>query len=262
MHGVGHCLTAVYSAWRYCAVNALMHTTSPPKANVIHKMLLALTLLACAVPRSLPAQAEWRVDAFTTTERGFRGTLMFRNGQSPLDTPIRGIGTLRITLTPDTPRCANFNACFFASNIITRVGNVDTRRLDFAGGATLLFSDEVWSEDSCIRCWQQLYTAPPGLGALGCAAPYGTAGGISYYAGRTCTADGFDGWFALPFEWVSYEAPPVGFVWKASDLVPQFTYRSWGNVNGFLVPEPASSALLAIGVVVLGVWGKRRWLTE
>lgn len=228
------------------------------KANVIHKMLLALTLLACAVPRSLSAQAEWRIDGFSTTERGFRGTLMFRNGQSPLDTPILGIGILRITLTPDTPRCANFNACFFASNVIRRVGNVDTRRLDFAGGATLLFIDEVWSEDSCITCWQRVYTAPPGLGALGCGAPYGNAGGISFYAGRTCAADGFDGWFALPFEWVSYEALPVGFVWKSSDLLPEFRYRSWGDVNGFLVPEPRSSALLAFGVLVLCVWWRRR----
>ena len=225
---------------------------------MIRKTLLALALLVGAVPRALSAQAEWRVDGFTITERGFRGTLLFRNGQSPFDTPIRGIGTLRITLTPDAPSCANFEACFFRSSVITRVGNVDTRRLDFAGGSSLLFDGGVWDEDSCIRCWQRLYTAPVGIGALGCAAPYGNPGVISFYAGRTCSADGFNGWFALPFEWVSFEALPAGFVWQESNLVPEFTYRSWGNLNGFLVPEPASVGLLAGGLVVLGAWRRSR----
>ncbi len=229
---------------------------------MITKSLLSLVLLACALPQASFAQAEWRVDAFSLTESGFRGTLLFRNGQSPSDTPILGIGTVNISLAPATPRCANFNDCFFRSNIITRVGNVDTRRFDFAGGGSVILAPEGWSEESCISCWQRVYTAPVGIGALGCAAPYGNPGGITFYAGRTCTAGGFDGWFALPFEWVSFQTLPDGFVWKQSDLVPQFSYRNGGNLNGFLVPEPKSWALLVGGLVVLCAYRRRRATTN
>lgn len=229
-----------------------------PAADMIHKLLLTVALLSCAVPRVVSAQAEWRVEGFSLTERGFRGTLLFRNGQSAVDTPIRGIVGLQISLARDTPRCAYFEECWLTSNQISRVGNVDTGRHDFAGGSSLLFTSESWSEDSCIRCWSHLYTAPSGLGALGCAAPYGTSGVTNFYAGRTCPASGFDGWFSLPFEWMSFEALPPGYVWQESALVAEFRYREWGDINGFLVPEPSSAVLLLAGVAVLGLYARRR----
>lgn len=220
-------------------------------------LALALALLCGATPRVMAAQAEWRIDAFALTERGFRGTLLFRNAQSPLDTPIQGIGMLRISLAPSAPRCANFDDCNFMSSHVSRTGSIDTRGTAFPGGSTLVFDGGVWSEDSCVSCWTRLYTAPAGLGALGCPAPVGNPGGLSFYAGRTCVADGFDGWFSLPFEWRSFASMPTGFVWQDSDLRPEFFYRAGGTLNGFLVPEPISLALLAGGLVVLGTWRRR-----
>jgi hypothetical protein len=220
---------------------------------------LALSLLLFAAPLPLAAQAEWRIEGFALTELGFSGTLLFRNGQSPFDSPIRGIGALRISLTPSTPRCANPDECLFVGGHVTRTGNIDTRTTAFAGGSTLTFNTGVWSEDSCVGkgCWSRLYDAPFGSGALGCPAPFGAPGGAAFYAGRTCAADGFDGWFALPFEWRSFAALPTGFVWKESDLLPEFFYRDAGTLNGFLVPEPASAMMLAGGLLMLAAWRRR-----
>ncbi len=222
--------------------------------------MLALSLLLSAAPVPLAAQAEWRIEGFSLTELGFSGRLLFRNGQSPFDTPIRGIDALRISLTPSAPRCANPDDCLLIGGPVTRTGNVDTRRIEFAGGATLTFNSGVWSEDSCAGagCWSKLYDAPAGLGALGCPAPIiGVPGGVAFYAGRTCAAEGFDGWFSLPFEWRSFAALPTGFVWQESDLLPQFYYRDVGTLNGFLVPEPASMLMLAGGLLMLAAWRRR-----
>lgn len=123
---------------------------------MLRKLLLTFVLLLCAAPRALSAQAEWRVEGFSITERGFRGTLLFRNGQSAMDTPIRSIVGLQVSLAQNSPVCVYFEECWFMSSQVGRVGNVDTGRHDFAGGSSLVFTSESWSEDSCFRCWSRL----------------------------------------------------------------------------------------------------------
>ncbi len=232
---------------------------------MIRKLLLVLALALCSTPGVLTAQAEWRVEGFSVTDRGFRGTLLFRNGQSSLDTPIRGIRGLVIGTRPSTPGCfLSTDTCFSAGNTVSRTGNIDTRRFAFDGGARVVFdANEPWEEDSCIgpvACSIRRYILRSGLGVLGCPVPViGDPNPIDvrFYAGRTCAAEGFDGWFSLPFERSSENVLPPGFVWQASDLTVGFTYINLGTVNGFLVPEPASLVLLASGLVVLGVWRRR-----
>lgn len=218
-----------------------------------------LLLLALALPTDIAtAQTDWRITGFATSATGFSGTLLFRNGQVATDSPILGLTSLQIHLAPGAPLCADRNACYFTSNIVGRIGNVDTRSFEFGGGARIVFDKTGWSEDSCVFCSVRNYSAPLGIGVLGCAAPLGPPGSISFYAGRTCLAEGFDGWFALPFEWRTFEAPPAGFAWTVSDLRAEFGYRTLGTENAFLVPEPASVPMLLSGLVGLAFVVRRR----
>jgi hypothetical protein len=223
------------------------------------KMRARISLLvALALQTTIAtAQTDWRIDGFAATPTGFRGTLLFRNGQVATDSPILGLTHVQIHLAPDAPLCTNANACFFTSNIVRRVGAVDTRDFTFGGGARIVFDGSQWSEDSCITCFARNYAAPIGLGVLGCPAPVTRPGAVSFYAGRTCLAENFDGWFALPFEWRTFEAPPAGFVWTESHFRAQFTHRNLGTENAFLVPEPKSFAMLLAGCLGLAACTRR-----
>jgi hypothetical protein len=223
------------------------------------RMRLVLVLALAFPVTAASAQTDWRITGFATSATGFTGTLLFRNGQVATDSPIMGLTSLQIHLAPNAPQCANTNLCFFTSNTVTRTGRVDTRNFEVGAGARIVFDGSGWNEDSCITCLVRNYAAPIGFGVLGCPAPLPTAGSVSFYAGRTCLADGFDGWFALPFEWRTLEAPPAGYVWTESDLRAEFRYRELGTENAFLVPEPAPVPLLASGFVglILVSWRRR-----
>ena len=224
----------------------------------VRSLLCAAVAVACLASPAR-AQAEWRIDGFTTTPNGFSGMLVFRNAQQHTDTPILGLHQIVIRITPDgAARCGG--DCGFNSNRIGTIGAVDTQDYDF-GDFRYDYVGSSWNEDSCggDSCLRRIYDSFS-YGVLGCPVAALDAGAVAFYHGRTCAADGYDGWFVLPFQFLINGGNPSRTPFVLGDFEAEFRFRTVGNggPNVFLTPEPGTTALLGAGLVALLVGVRRR----
>ncbi|MEO5816701.1 MAG: PEP-CTERM sorting domain-containing protein [Gemmatimonadaceae bacterium] len=140
-------------------------------------------------------------------------------------------------------------------------GNVQTGAIPL-GNSFWLYQPGI-DEDSCVtQCSSRRFDLG-GFGILGCQAPFPTP---DFYAGRTCAADGYDGWLsiALQFHYADYNAYPGGipeFTFEESDVYLTAVNTVRQGPSGFQptsTPEPSTWILMATGMAMIATMARRR----
>lgn len=222
-----------------------------------------VTLCVLAVPSVVVAQAETRVQNITRTAFGFTASVLFRNTQGFGATNVIGLFQMGIRLgSRFDPTCRTFsNQCGIGGVFADlREGRVDDRTFAIGNTQYRSFVGYWATEDSCVGYCERFYPNSPSfvLGLLGCSVPF-VNNVIAGYAGRTCAAEGFDGWLRKDVSVLIDSSLGLPTDFAPSDLQIRFFARTFGPdvYPQSVVPEPSTYALFTTGLAGL-VFARRR----
>lgn len=233
--------------------------------KIAHAVRRARLILLCAlaVPAMAGAQAETRVVNITPTAFGFTASLLFRNTQGFGASNVIGLYQMGVRLgSRFDATCRTFsNQCSIGAVFADlREGNVDDRTFVIGGTRYSSFVGYWATEDSCTAYCERIYPNSPtfSLGLLGCSVP-AINNSMIEYAGRTCAAEGFDGWLRKDIGVRIDPALGLPRDFMPSDLQVRFFTRTFGPdiYPQNVVPEPSVYALMVTGLAGLA-WARRR----
>jgi hypothetical protein len=218
--------------------------------EVVMKRLLvgAMMLLGASQAR---AQMEYKTVDIVQTVSGFQATFLYRNA-----TPYGGKASLsgnKMLLSLSgrlRDLCLSSSALDCDLNRYTLTtpprGNVQGT---FMAGPVLWYQYTQLSEDSCAAfdCVERVYDLPASV--VGCPLP-DWGGTVQFHSGRTCAADGFDGWLGLNIQFRMWGTLPTLPEIDSSDITA--TFREYREFDGpVITPEPSTWALLGVGLLAI-----------
>jgi PEP-CTERM motif len=244
--------------------------------RIVRGSVIAL-LAAAAVSTSANAQLQYSVDLMSPFHRqagfsGFRATLLYRNINSYSDPSIISLTAFTVGVSQRVKDFCNAYGLAVDSCVIAgdrsrgsadgTLGKVQTGTIP-VGNSFWIYSPGTDEESCILNCSQRRFTMRSAFGVLGCQAPFPTP---DTYSGRTCAADGYDGWLTLSLQFNYFDFSAFGdvprFEFNASDLYMTAVNTVWAGPSGFvpisLTPEPSTWVLMGTGMLMVATMSRRR----
>lgn len=228
------------------------------------KRFLGAALFLCS-SATAQAQAEYKFTDYVSTAHGFSATLQFRNTNAFGDPKVLALDNFFSVTAGQRIKdfCTTVYVCDWQGDGgVQYIGNVQRGEF-FAGDFPYpWFYESSYEPRGCFfwYCDGITYVSNSYAKVLGCQVPATS----SIYTGRTCDAAGFDGWLAVAFRFrwdIRYDGDSTIVMpdFDTSDLNATFHELELQGPNVMTaVPEPSAWAMIAMGLLAVGVLRRRR----
>ncbi|MEO7361309.1 MAG: hypothetical protein ABI120_13340 [Gemmatimonadaceae bacterium] len=208
-----------------------------------------LWVLLALFSARLPAQTYQYVNFQTFTgafSSGFSATLLMRNegGENGRAYVLGPPSVIGVSARVQAACLAKASSCVLGGGPSHPVGPLQVA--SFRVGDDLWVGGQIFSELGCGGnfCFALRYETFGGGGILGCTLPAGTP--FSLYVARTCDAEGYTGAVAINVSFAYHGSDAASIALTTADL-------SGPSGAVFVTPEPATRAMLLVGLGCLGV---------
>lgn len=215
------------------------------------KRILLAALMLCSATTAR-AQVDYMFIDFLNNPNGFTTTLLFRNTNQYGDPTIIAID--RVFTVGVTQRvrdyCGIDGLCSLYGPATSYYGNVQHNTFALGAGNWEPMGYSSIGGGGTQHFWNAWDAQANYTGVLGCQVPALTFA-MAQYAGRTCAADGYDGWMSVG---LNYFTTMPAMRYSEADLEVNFTTSVLAGPNAMnVVPEPTTLSMLLFAVTTLGL---------